>query len=88
MKVNTFVRDIYSGTVTLKEVNNDQSYLLVETFNFRKQVKPKNPEKKRQKEDVLENLYNFFEGRERVLMLLIEKHFQSKLRVQFFRQGL
>ena len=36
-------------------------------MNFRKQVKPKNTERKQQKEDVLENLYNLFEGRERVL---------------------
>ena len=35
-------------------------------MNFRKQVKPKNTERKQQKEDVLENLYNLFEGRERV----------------------
>ena len=34
---------------------------------FRKQVKPKNPDKKQQKEDVLKNLHNLFEGRERVL---------------------
>ena len=34
---------------------------------FRKQVKPKNPEKKQQQEDVLKNLHNLFEARERVL---------------------
>ena len=32
-----------------------------------KQVKPKNPEKKQKKEDVLEHLNNVFVGRERVL---------------------
>ena len=34
---------------------------------FRKQVKPKNTEKKQQEEDVLKNIYNLFEGRKRVL---------------------
>ena len=42
-------------------------------LNPRKQVKLKSPEKKQQKKDVLENLSNIFEGRERVLMLLIAK---------------
>ena len=43
-------------------------------MNFRKQVKPKNKEKKQQKEDVLKNLCNLFKGRERVL-----NAFQSKI---------
>ena len=34
---------------------------------FRKQVKPKNTEKKQQEEVVLKNIYNLFEGRKRVL---------------------
>ena len=65
--ISTFGRDIYNGTITKKEADEDQSDLSVEILNFRKQVKPKNTEKKQQKEDVLKNLYNFFEGRERVL---------------------
>ena len=73
--INTFARDIYNGANTLKEADNDQSDLLVEILNFRKQVKPKNPEKKQQKEDVLENLYNLFEGRKRVLNAFA-KYFQ------------
>ena len=36
-------------------------------MNFRKQVKQKNTEKKQQQEDAFKNLYNLFEGRERVL---------------------
>ena len=47
--------DIYNGTITTKEADN----LLGEILNFRKQVKPKNTEKKQQKEDVLKNFYNF-----------------------------
>ena len=45
-------------------------------MNFKKQVKPKNTEKKRQKNDVLNNGCNPFEGRERVLNALIGKYFQ------------
>ena len=48
-------------------------------MNFRKNVKPKNPEKKQQKEDVLKNLYNLFEGRERVLNAFDSKRFPIKI---------
>ena len=44
--INTFGRDIYNVTITTKEADSDQSDLLVKVLNFRKQVKPKNPEKK------------------------------------------
>ena len=40
--------------------------IIIEILNVRKQIKPTNPEKKQNKEDVLENLYNLFEGTERV----------------------
>ena len=35
----TFGRDTNNGTITTKELDNDQSDLLVEVLNFRKQVK-------------------------------------------------
>ena len=65
--IKTFGRDIYSGKITLKETDEDQASLLVEIMNFKKKTKPQDPEKKQEKEDVLKNLYNFFEGREKVL---------------------
>ena len=39
--INTFGRDIYNGTITLKQADKDQSDLLVEILNFRRQLKPK-----------------------------------------------
>ena len=48
-------------------------------MNFRKQVKPKNPERKQQKEDVIENLYNLSESRERVLNAFHSKIFPIKI---------
>ena len=36
-------------------------------MNFRKNTKPKSQEKKQEKEIILKNLYNFFEGTEKVL---------------------
>ena len=45
---------------TFAGADNDQSELLVEILNFRKQVKLKNPQKKQQKEDDLKNLYKSF----------------------------
>ena len=47
--INDFARGIYNGTITLKEADKNQSDLSVEILNFRKQVKPKNPEKKEKK---------------------------------------
>ena len=47
--INSFGRDIYNATITMKEANIDQNDLLVETLIFRKQVKPKNKEKKQKK---------------------------------------
>ena len=52
---------------------------MVEILNFRKQVKPKNPEKKQQKEDVLKNLCNLFEGRERVFNAFDSRIFPVKI---------
>ena len=42
---NTFGRDIYNGTITLKEADKDQSNLLVEIIIFKSKIKPQNPEK-------------------------------------------
>ena len=83
--ISTFGRDIYNGTITKKEADEDQSDLLVETFNFKKQLKPKNPEEKLQKEDVLKNLYNAFEGRERVLNAFDSKIFPIKIESRIFQ---
>ena len=51
---------------------------MVETLNFRKEVKPKNPEKKQEK-DVLKSLYNLFEGRQRILDAFDSKIFPIKI---------
>ena len=48
-------------------------------MNYSKQVKPKNPERKQQKEDVIENLYNLSESRERVLNASDSKIFPIKI---------
>ena len=52
--MNTFGRDISNGTITLKEADKDQSDLLIENLNFRKQIKPHTPERKKH---ILKNLY-------------------------------
>ena len=82
--INTFGREIYNGTITIKEADNDQRDLLVEILNFRKHVKPKNREKKQQKEDVPKNLHNLFEGRERVLNAFDSKIFPIKIKDTWF----
>ena len=63
--IKTFGRDIYEGKITIEEADKYQTDLLVEIMNFRKNTKPRSQEKKQEKEIVLKNLYNFFEGREK-----------------------
>ena len=55
-------------------------------MNLRKQVKPKNTEKKQQKEDVLKNLYNLFDGREKVLNAFDSKIFPIKIKCTGFSE--
>ena len=47
-------------------------------MNFRKNTKPRSQEKKREKEIVLQNLHNFFEGREKILDAFESKIFLTK----------
>ena len=46
--------------------------------------KSKKKQKKQEKKFVLENLYNFFDGREKLLTLLKAKYLSQNLRVQEF----
>ena len=54
-------------------------------MNLRKNTKPRSREKKKEKEIVLENLYNFFEGREKILDPFESKIFSIKSKVQAFQ---
>ena len=47
-------------------------------MNFRKNTKPRSQEKKQEKEIVLENLYNFFESREKILDAFESKIFSKR----------
>ena len=47
-------------------------------MNFRKITKPRSQEKKQEKEIVLENLYNFFEGTKKILDAFESKIFSKK----------
>ena len=76
--IKTFGRDIYEGKITIEEANEYQTDLLAEIMNFRKNTKPRNQEKKHEKQIVLENLYNFFEGREKILDVFESKIFSTK----------
>ena len=58
--ITSFGREIYNGKITLKEADRYQGDLSVDVLNFGKQIKPKNPKRKQQKEDILKSLYNFY----------------------------
>ena len=76
--IKTFGRDIYEGKITIEEADKYQTDLLVEIMNFRKNTKPRSQEKKQEKEIVLENLYNFWEGREKILDAFVSKILLTK----------
>ena len=62
-KQQNLLVEIYN--ITLKEADEYQAELLIKIVNFKKKAKPGSPEKKRKK-NVLENLDDFFECREKV----------------------
>ena len=72
--INTFGRDISNGTITLKEADKDQSDLLIENLNFRKQIRPHTPEKKKTHSQKL--IYTSLMVEKELLMLLKVKYFQ------------
>ena len=74
-KISTFGRDIYNGKITLKEANKDQSDLLVEILNFRKEVKPRCLEKNNRKKMFLKTCTVF---------LKLEKEFLTFLKAKYF----
>ena len=63
--IKTAIRDIYEGNITIEETNEYQTNLLAGNISFKKNTKPRSQEKKQEKEIVLENLYNFYEGGEK-----------------------
>ena len=62
----------------IEEANEYQTDLLAEIMNFRKNTKPKSQEKKTRKRNCSRNLYNFFEGREKILDAFESKIFSIK----------
>ena len=71
-------RDIYKGKIMIEEANEYQTDLSAEIMNFRKNMKPRSQEKQKQKEIVQENLYKFWEGREKILDAFESKIFLTK----------
>ena len=47
--IKAFGRDIYEGKITIKEADEYQKDLLVETMSFKKHTKPRSQEKKTRK---------------------------------------
>ena len=47
-------------------------------MNFKKNMKPRSPEKKQEKEIILQKLYNIFGGREKILYAFESKIFLTK----------
>ena len=73
-------RDIYEGKIMIEEANDYKTDLSAEIMNFRKNTKPRSQEKQKQKEIVQENLYKFWEGREKILDAFESKIFLAKFK--------
>ena len=67
-------KNIFGGKITLNNVDKNQSNLLVEIMDFKKNTKQKNPEKK--KRDTPEILNIVFEDREKVFNAFQSEIFQ------------
>ena len=67
---------MYNGTITKENADEDQSDLLVESSNFRKNVKPSKSQKKK-----------LFVKTNIVLMLLIARNFQEKMKTGFLHHS-
>ena len=78
LTIRTFGRNIYNSEITLKEADEDQESLVNEIKKFSDKTKPRSERKKQEKEDVLKNLHNFYEGREKVLNAFASKIFPIK----------
>ena len=76
--IRTFARDIYHGEISLEEANEDQGKLLNEIIYFNKITKPKKEIKKQEKEDVIKNLRNFYNGRKKAINAFNSKIFPIK----------
>ena len=74
--MKTFGKNIYDGTVMLKEADDYQTDLLVKIINFRKKTKPKSPEKNKKKKLFLKTCVIFLRVDKKFLMLLKVKYFQ------------
>ena len=78
LTIRTFNEDIYKGEITFEEADEDLSELLNSIRDFKNKTRLQNNTKKQEKEVALENLYNFFEGREKVLNGFKSKIFLTK----------
>ena len=65
--IRTFGKDIYEGNITLKEADDEQSYLAIEIDHIIKDTITKNANKKQQRKIVTKNLRDLLKGREMFL---------------------
>ena len=77
--IRTFRKDISEGKITLEQADEDESDLTNELYNFIKETKPKNAEKKNQKKIVIKNLRDFINARKLALNGFKSKIFFKKI---------
>ena len=62
--IGTYVNDIRNNVISLKVANLEQANLMAHIQNFVKNTKPQDPEQKKLKSDVLDNVRALVKGRE------------------------
>ena len=65
-----FAKNIYNGKSILNDANEDQSNSLVEIMNFKKQIRPRDPEKKQGEKILLKAYMHFMKVEKWFLMVL------------------
>ena len=76
--IRAFGEDVYEGKITFEKADENQSNLVEKVSDFIRGTKPKNKEKRRDKENVEKSLYYLCTSREMVLNGFKSKIFLTK----------
>ena len=77
VKIRSFTKNIFDGTITLNNADKEQIHLLIEVLEFNKNTKPRDVKKKKEKRDTLESLHVLYEGWKMVLLKLQYFHYHQ-----------
>ena len=74
--IRSFGDIVYTGKISMDEVEMDQSNLLENMVKFNNKSRPRSKENKDKKRNTFDSINTLYEGRELTLMLLEVEYFQ------------